>query len=793
MKRFLTIRIVSATAALLALTVSCRREAPAGDGFNLEISMSDAVSKSYLAEDGSTLLWSEGDVVCLNGMSSDPMSADFDGGVNATFHFAADPGAPYSVVVPASAYASDNSIFLPSRQNWTEGNISPNAVVLVGCSQTSQVTLHHVNSYIRLSLRKGDHTQHPVSYISFYGNDSENVAGEFNVEYDSDGVPHLVSTSRGQQKIQVMSCLQEGDFVLAVPAMEFQHGFTVEIVDAVGHFMRKRVSSRVTLKPGVIYTSLGEIVFNPTGTYIDGGVNMNGDIMGRVIDTNGHPVAGVVISNGITCVQTDENGSYSLPVGGEFVYCCIPAGYEIPYDIKGFPSFYLKVDGTSLPYDFTLQPLSSGIQKGWTLCAMADPQVHDEDINRFASNIAADLKVTLAGKDNVYSVILGDVLWNSKSSVWDRMKSQLSYSRTGAHFFTLPGNHDLYDSYDATSADYSMYRSHFGPECYSFDRGEVHVVCLNNIITDGAQTGYHTGLTTAVYNWLVSDLSFVPRSKAVCLCMHANVTCSSNVADSHYPQVLQLLAQFADAYIFTGHLHKMERFSLSVPGGGMINEYNLAAAFGNFWYTRTNLDGTPGGYNLITFDGTAMTGNLLKAAGCSESYQIRCYDGAASFDESKSVFTKPYSWGYQKGYIVANVFNWNPDWKVELWQNGAKVCDMSRITSSDTRSVWRRTSESEDFVLSTLGNNRDWWQWCQVGEPYDGRDELHPRRYRTDGKPYEGKVQSNNLGVSPHLFKGQLPVAGGPFEVRATDPHGNTYTCSSFTSYTDGGDAWNWK
>lgn len=784
---------IAVTVTLLMLNVSCRQEGLVQDGFNLEISMPEE-SRCSLAEDGSSLLWSEGDVISLNGIPSEPLSADRADKARATFHFDADPLAPYSVVLPASAYVSYRSIFLPSRQNFTEGNISSNAAVLVGYSQTSKVTLHHLNSYIRLSLRKGDHSQHPISYISFYGNDSEAVAGVFDVEYDSDGVPHLTNPSRSQSSIKVTACPQEGDFVLAVPAMEFRRGFTVDIVDEAGHFMRKRITSPVTLEPGVIYTSLGEIVFNPTGTYIEGGVNIDGDLIGYVVDTDGHPVSGVVVSNGVTCVKTDEYGAYSLPSAGEFVYCCIPSGYEIPYDSNGFPAFYRKVDGTALPYNFNLQPLASGSQKQWTLCAMADPQVHDVDINRFANNVAVDMKNTLSGLKNVYSVILGDVLWNSRSSVWDKMKSQMSYAKTGAHFFTLPGNHDLYDSQEAVAADYSMYRNHFGPENYSFDRGDVHVVCLNNIITDGPQTGYHTGLTEEVYNWLVSDLSLVARTKSVCLCMHANVGCNSNVADNHYSQVLGLLSQFADAYIFTGHLHRMERYSHTVPGGSrVINEYNLAAAFGNFWYTRTNLDGTPGGYNLISFDGTRMTGNLLKGVGHDGSYQLRCYDGAASFDEDRSVFTRPYSWEYQDGYVVANVFNWNSDWTVELWQNGTKVCDMSRVTSSDIRSFWRRTSESEDFAYITLGNNRDWWQWCQVGEPYDGRDALHPLRRRTDGKPFEGKVQNNNLGTSSHLFKGRLPDADRPFEVRATDPYGNTYTCSSLTGYTEGGDAWDWK
>lgn len=523
---------------------------------------------------------------------------------------------------------------------------------------------------------------------------------------------------------------------------------------------------------------------------VDNGSQSDGNVHGYVTDANGRPFEGVVVSNGKTSVRTDESGAYSLPLAGLFINCSIPSDCEIPYDSMGFPAFYKKVTNTSLPCNFVLTPLKGGLQKEWTLCAMADPQVHEADINRFASNIAPDLKQTLSSMSNVYSVILGDILWNSTSDVWANMKSQLAYAKTGAHFFTVPGNHDMYDSQEATNPNHSMYANNFGPENYSFNRGDVHVVCVNNIITEGkGQTEYKTGLSDEVYAWLQSDLALVDKSKAVCLCMHANVGNNSNVDTPHYSETLALLSEFAAAYVLTGHLHRSDRYEHSLMGGA-ISEYNIAAAFGNFWYTRTNLDGTPGGYNLITFKGTQMTGNLLKGAGHDSSYQIRCYAGSESFE---GVFTNPYSWEYTKGTVVANVFNWNPDWKVELWQNGAKVCDMTHITSSDTRLVQRRTSEKDSFQQTTLGQNRDWWQWCQVGEPYDGRDARHPKRYKTDGKVFEGKVQGNNLGTCGHLFKGKLSVADGQFEVRATDPYGNTYTCSSFTSYTNGDDAWNWK
>lgn len=555
-----------AAAVLGSMMFSCAEKQPVQNGLSISVALPSEV-KATLGADGFSLFWSEGDVIALNGQNSKPLSSLYDGKKSATFSFDTDPGAPYKVVVPFTAYATYSSIFMPSRQVWTEGNISANSIVLTGISDGSLVNIHHLNSYLKLQLRQGSHTHHAISYIAFYGNNDEAVAGTFDVEFDSDNVPHLSHPSNIQTKIIVTGCPQSGNFVLAVPALEFSKGFTIDIVDEAGHFMRKRMTSPVTLTPGTIYTSLGEIVFNPTGTYISGGVETGGDVIGYVADTNGRPIENVSVSNGMTSVSTDANGAYSLP-SAEFVYLSVPSGYEIPYDNAGFPAFYKKVTNTSLPYNFTLEPLKTGSQTEWTLCAMADPQVHSEDISRFAANIAPDMKQTLGSMSNVYSVILGDVLWNSASGVWTDMKGQLSYAKTGAHFFAVPGNHDLYDAQSATQPNHTMFTSHFGPENYSFNRGDVHVVCVNNIITEGkGQTEYKTGLSDDVYAWLQSDLALVDKSKAVCLCMHANVTCNSNVENPHYSETLALLSEFAAAYILTGHLHRAEKFSHTRVGG----------------------------------------------------------------------------------------------------------------------------------------------------------------------------------------------------------------------------------
>ena len=53
-------------------------------------------------------------------------------------------------------------------------------------------------------------------------------------------------------------------------------------------------------------------------------------------------IAGVVVSDGFTCVKTDDNGVYQLTHDSrsKMVYISVPAQYEIPVDGGNMPAFY---------------------------------------------------------------------------------------------------------------------------------------------------------------------------------------------------------------------------------------------------------------------------------------------------------------------------------------------------------------------------------------------------------------------------------------------------------------------
>lgn len=80
-------------------------------------------------------------------------------------------------------------------------------------------------------------------------------------------------------------------------------------------------------------------------------------IKGKV-DCENKGIHGVVVSDGKNCVQTDEQGNYSLDIDNEsqFVFISTPAGYLTEIKENTIPLFYEPIDRSSdKKYDFHLK------------------------------------------------------------------------------------------------------------------------------------------------------------------------------------------------------------------------------------------------------------------------------------------------------------------------------------------------------------------------------------------------------------------------------------------------------
>ena len=84
----------------------------------------------------------------------------------------------------------------------------------------------------------------------------------------------------------------------------------------------------------------------------------------------------------------------------------------------------------------------------------------------------------------------------------------------GVPFFQVIGNHDMdfTAAGDAHSGD--TFSRHFGPRYYSFDRGAVHYVVLDDVFWHGS--GYIGYLDDDQLTWLAGDLARVEAMVEAC-------------------------------------------------------------------------------------------------------------------------------------------------------------------------------------------------------------------------------------------------------------------------------------
>ena len=402
-------------------------------------------------------------------------------------------------------------------------------------------------------------------------------------------------------------------------------------------------------------------------------------LYGLVSDSEGNPLEGIVVSDGYSVVATDAKGVYQIvrSANAKYVFISAPSGYEIP---------------TQVP-----------------------------DVKK----IKADYTIPTVG------IALGDILGKGDAQTFTSMKRALG--ETGVPFFTTIGNHDK------SSVDYTgdTYRDVLGPRWYSFNRGDVHFVAMDNCLFSGQD--YTGGFTDEQVAWLEKDLSFVPTSKMIVLYYHIPLR------DTNYrnrQKVLDLISKYQNPTLMCAHTHYFQPYHMRSHN---LFERIHGGTCGYFWRSNCGGDGTPNGFMVYEIDGTKIVDTYFKASQRPDDHQIRLYHGDA-------VFAGPYAtYKYDLGadVVVANVFAAGMDgttWKVELSEDGGKTwSDMSPIEQN-------------------YGDR--WIRGYHIGV------EHHP----------------TESGTSPcyHQYQYKLKdAAATAIEVRATDSFGHVYTQDTFTADND--------
>ena len=538
------------------------------------------------------------------------------------------------------------------------------------------------------------------------------------------------------------------------------------------------------------------------------------EIFGYVKDCNGEPIVNVAVSDGFTVVSTDKNGYYKMEPSSDasHIFITIPSEYEVPVNEYGQPCFYQKYPGKQ-QYDFSLTPLPEGKEQKFALFAIADPQIwEDEGLNRLKNQAIpgiASHRAEVAQSMPCYGITLGDIVSINFSKSGDAsryrepLREQFSKERVGMAVFQIMGNHDCNYSYhqggiDPTPDRYNstwqikMQRDHeaiFGPANYSFDRGDIHIVGMRNIEVYIGSSGEYTsriGFSKQQIEWLRQDLARVPKNKMVVLCAHIQfVGKSSDSANA----VLNLLSPFKEVHILTGHSHINQNFehNYTTAGGSKIYEHNVSALCGSWWASNITMDGTPVGYQVFVGEGNTFTDwyYMGYTQGMnSRSHQMRLYrgdditGGAKSGSDSYGV-KGYYKFNFASNVLLANVYNADEHWKVEVYEDGIYSGDMTLMPNNPRPYHTNNPSTTN----SNLGGNGS------LETPYyskvaDCSSDMH---FVGLYLGILGKKDNayNTYSNCHHMYRYTLKNPDAKIMVKAIDRFGNIYTETKITKGTD--------
>jgi hypothetical protein len=455
-----------------------------------------------------------------------------------------------------------------------------------------------------------------------------------------------------------------------------------------------------------------------TGTKI----NAVNTVTGKVT-TQSKGLGNVVISDGYNITKTDAGGKYSLIVHdqAQFVFISLPSGYAIPNE-KGIARFYEKIKrgAAAQVVNFPLTKLAMNDDKH-AFIVWGDTQIQDkEDANKLKTLAAPDTRdvVKELGNVPVHCIGCGDLVFDHFELFSDYKEA---VATTGIPFFQVIGNHDI--NYEARSDEQSAdtFHQHFGPAYYSFNRGKIHYVVLDNVFYIGAHR-YIGYLHDNQLGWLEKDLQTVPAGSTVVVSLHIPLDDAlkggrkngKEAGTSNRDSLFALLKPYK-VHFMTGHTH----FNVNWVEGDMM-EHNHGTVCGAWWSGPICGDGTPCGYGVYEVNGE----------------EIKWYYKSTGFPKHKQmVLFKKGEVSARPDAVVANVWNWDPHWKVE-WQ--------------------------ED------GNDKG------VMEQFAGFDPEAFKLYKGDAVPMR------HTWVEPvetdHLFAAVPSASAKSITVKVTDRFGNVYT-----------------
>ena len=496
----------------------------------------------------------------------------------------------------------------------------------------------------------------------------ESLSGGNNYE-NSDKAIHtggIVGRARGveQAPVRILDCVNKGEVKAATGRRGNIAGF-VQATKVSGGWFDNNVAEMAEPK------SDGSTIF------------------GRVTNSAGEPVVGVVVSDGHHCVATDDTGNYALKsdmASARFVYISVPDGYKLPYR-KSVPQIFRRIPryAKAAQANFTLEKRTEPVDK-YSVIMIGDPQMRglglDGSGERYRDVVVPDIAEYKKGtQGEFFAINLGDLVYNWMAGYDDYMDISAVMDYPVCHVI---GNHD-YDQSTIINGRFGTqyFEEYISPTYYSFTIGKIHYVMVNSIEysrEDGSKR-YRSGLDDIQMQWLEEDLKYVPKDYSIVICGHAQLFKKKGTSPNgsygkynvNYQRYTDLLKQYKRVYSWSGHYHTNFGYeyagNVRFPGMDHISAITVARCNGTLRSNQElDSDGTPNGYMVVEVDGENLEW-WYKTIGKNRDYQMRAYSPARTGDG----YVKVNIWNYTQGY-------WSD---IEWWENGQKVGVFEKSKEAD--------------------------------------------------------------------------------------------------------------
>ncbi|MFT4603656.1 MAG: hypothetical protein ACI9W4_000371 [Rhodothermales bacterium] len=389
-----------------------------------------------------------------------------------------------------------------------------------------------------------------------------------------------------------------------------------------------------------------------------GPVRIRGEVM-----ADGRPLAGVAVSDGLDVTTTGSDGGYELISTDRqrFVFVSVPSGHQVPQTGNGIAAFYEPIrfgEDRTMRADFRLR--SGQDDSNHAFLAVGDTQTQtDFEMDRFHAESVPDLARTVSGLGEraAFGIAVGDIMFDDLS-LFPRYEEGVR--QIGVPFFQAVGNHDLDRDAGTDPDSIKTFERRFGPPYYSFDRGDVHYVVLDDVFWHAS--GYIGHLDADQIAWLGRDLALVEDGRTVVVFLHipgysrqherrGERQPSPSVALTNRELLYRMLAPF-NAHLISGHTHENEH----VFEGG-VHEHVLGTTCGAWWTDQICHDGTPNGYGVYEVSGSEVKWRY-KSTDLPSSAQMRLYAAGTDPENPRE--------------LLANVWDWEPGWDVVWMEDGVQ-------------------------------------------------------------------------------------------------------------------------